>query len=960
MASSEPDFISAEINDVDVQVVLDPDPVPEPVVDPADSDWSSYTNKQKQRASDFHPAQVSLRSMPQETVEEPDEWVDAAQLGVSVWNDVPVVNNGPDSAPVPQQPLGEEIVESIKKPLYENPVGRAVIGGVGDAINGLIDTTDEIGQTITGESYIPFNLPTVPEGDAVAEGLARDITQFMTGFASAGGMALKGMTKLTAAGAAGDVTFDPTEGNFSTFLRELDIDNSVTQFLDSQVGEDASAEERLRGRLANVAEGGLMGASIDLIVGSLRWAKNNPEVTREALRKVLDKTTEFSTGGVIKEMPLERYVSGSHGAKGDEHYVSWDIENDPVFDEDGAESVGEDYALIEKIYVPEADRSSGVGRRILRESIHEIQQQHPDMPIKIAAYPFGDNTLDMEDLVNFYESEGFDVVNTDGHAVIMEHDGSMVSAPTTPKNMVITHNLSVDNLVNADKIGGLPMPSLAVTKNTNPLDGFGDITLVAKPEAFDPKKAKNKFFNADIYSPRYPTGSVVHEVDDAAISEANKNLSESAKHIVRSKKTSDRKVNRGVFHEHELHSDGINALTRFDRDSDVLLYEYLQSQGKPPRLKRLKKTTVPRLLQKYIPEETASKITSVHHLLRVLRDMPDHAHWIKDVRTLMQRELERAGEGDYLDDLAPFQRDRHVGAFHESMVKKIWDFMLEREFGAFVDTQDLGRKLTNAIPGNEGNPEFIKWVQDTYGNLIKKEQLFTGFTDAGNRKYVDHTIGNVLKMMKKESVRGGEKGGGIGRLRAQGAKEFKSLASMKADRGKLVGEDAKGLQTKLTQQQEQGIWELADRVNNSIEKYSGDVFGDLLDDYTARGWGYVDREYGVLPDDVKQDVESLLATFRDLDADYFEGKISGAVNLSDFSGAVMPAGKGYDKAEKILRKHGITDIKRFDNYPDFEEDMSYKDQVKAEKVEAMNELKHLFFSTAGAGVLADRMSEDKQ
>ena len=850
MESSEQDFISAESNDVDVQVVLDPDPAPEPVVDPLDSDWSSYTNKQKQRTNDFHPAQVSLRSMPQETVEEPDEWVDAAQLGVSVWNDVPVVSNTPDSAPVPQQPLGEQIVESIKKPLYENPVGRAVIGGVGDAINGLIDTADEIGQTITGESYIPFNLPTVPEGDAVAEGLARDITQFMTGFASAGGMALKGLTKLTAAGAAGDVTFDPTEGNFSTFLRELDIDNSVTQFLDSQVGEDAGAEERLRGRLANVAEGGLMGASIDLVVESLRWAKNNPEVTREALRKVLDKTTEIGTGGVIKEMPLEQYAV------------------------EGGTSV--------------------------------------------------------------------------------------------PKNMVITHNLSVDALVNADKIGGLPMPSLAVTKNTNPLDGFGDITLVAKPETFDPKKAKNRFFNADIYSPRYPTGSVVHEVDDAAISEANKNLSESANHIVRSKKTSDRQVNREVFHEYELHSDGINALTRFDRDSDVLLYEYLQSQGKAPRLKRLKKTTVPRLLQKYIPEETASKIRSVHHLFRVLRDMPDHAHWIKDVRTLMQRELERAGEGNYLDDLAPFQRDRHVGAFHEAMVKKIWDSMLEREFGAFIDTQDLGRKLTNAIPDTEGNPEFIKWVQDTYGNLIKKEQLFTGFTDAGNRKYVDHTIGNVLKMMKKESVRGGEKGGGIGRLRAQGAKEFKSLASMKADRGKLVGDDAKGLQTKLTQAQEQGIWELADRVNNSIERYSGDVFGDLLDDYTARGWGYVDREYGVLPDDVKQDVESLLATFRDLDADYFEGKISGAVDLSDFSGAVMPAGKQHDKAEKILRKHGITDIKRFENYPENAPLDSplihgmYKDGVKAAKVEAMNELKHLFFSTAGAGVLADRMSEDKQ
>jgi len=306
MESNEQKPISADQPDWDVQVSFDgPDPVSEPVIDPSDSDWSSYTNKQQQRTDDFHPAMTALRNLPPEPVEEPDEWVDAAQLGVSVWNDVPVVSNAPDSAPVPQQPLSEQIVESIKKPLYESPVGRSVVGGFGDAVNGLIDTANEIGQYFTGESYIPFNLPTVPEGDAVAEGLARDITQFMTGFASAGGMAMKGIAKMTAAGAAGDVTFDPTEGNFSTFLRELDIDNSVTQFLDSTNYDD---EDNLRARLANVAEGALMGASIDLIVESLRWAKNNPEVTREALLKVLNKTTEIGTGGVVKEMPLARYA----------------------------------------------------------------------------------------------------------------------------------------------------------------------------------------------------------------------------------------------------------------------------------------------------------------------------------------------------------------------------------------------------------------------------------------------------------------------------------------------------------------------------------------------------------------------------------------------------------------------------------------------------------------------------
>ena len=462
---------------------------------------------------------TALRNLPAEPIEEPDEWIDAAASGVSVWNDVPVVSNTPDSAPVPQQPLGEQIVESIQKPLYENPVSRAVIGGVGDAINGLIDTADEIGQTITGESYIPFNLPTVPEGDAVAEGLARDITQFMTGFASAGGMALKGLTKLTAAGAAGDVTFDPTEGNFSTFLRELDIDNSVTQFLDSQVGEDASAEERLRGRLANVAEGGLMGASIDLVVESLRWAKNNPEVTREALRKVLDKTTEFGTGGVIKEMPLERSI----------------VEGTPV-----------------------------------------------------------------------------------------------------PKNMVITHNLSVDALVNADKIGGLPMPSLAVTKNTNPLDGFGDITLVAKPETFDPKNAKNRFFNADIYSPRYPKGDLKYSFDKAGIEQANDELSENTMKIHNTRPYGglpDMPFFPGDVETHGMDLPIFNGM--------ALQYEYLHRKGMAPELKDAKESWMPKRFQKYIPELTSKNQYDGgwDFIDKLMRNSPkEYTKFIRDVRAAKKAE----------------------------------------------------------------------------------------------------------------------------------------------------------------------------------------------------------------------------------------------------------------------------------------------------------------------------------
>ena len=101
-------------------------------------------------------------------------------------------------------------------------------------------------------------------------------------------------------------------------------------------------------------------------------------------------------------------------------YVSWSLNEDPVFDSEGEEIGAEEYVLIEKLFVPPHQRRQGVARKLLREAIAEARQRYPDMPIKIAALPFGDDRIEMADLVAFYESEGFSVTNTDGHAVIME------------------------------------------------------------------------------------------------------------------------------------------------------------------------------------------------------------------------------------------------------------------------------------------------------------------------------------------------------------------------------------------------------------------------------------------------------------------------------------------------------------------------------------------------------------
>jgi GNAT superfamily N-acetyltransferase len=111
-----------------------------------------------------------------------------------------------------------------------------------------------------------------------------------------------------------------------------------------------------------------------------------------------------------------RTVSMESGER--EPYISWGKESDIDFDEDGIEIPSDPYVLINHLYVPPDMRGAGVGRRLLQDALSEIATEHPGLPIKLSAYPM-DKQTDLESLVRFYESEGFDVTDTSGHGVGM-------------------------------------------------------------------------------------------------------------------------------------------------------------------------------------------------------------------------------------------------------------------------------------------------------------------------------------------------------------------------------------------------------------------------------------------------------------------------------------------------------------------------------------------------------------
>ena len=65
-------------------------------------------------------------------------------------------------------------------------------------------------------------------------------------------------------------------------------------------------------------------------------------------------------------------------------------------------------------------------------------------------------------------------------------DGSNPRYSLNQPSLLVQHNLSLQSLVHADKMGGLAVPSLAVTHKDSPLLEFGEITLIGDANMVDP------------------------------------------------------------------------------------------------------------------------------------------------------------------------------------------------------------------------------------------------------------------------------------------------------------------------------------------------------------------------------------------------------------------------------------------------------------------------------------------
>jgi hypothetical protein len=148
-----------------------------------------------------------------------------------------------------------------------------------------------------------------------------------------------------------------------------------------------------------------------------------------------------------------------------------------------------------------------------------------------------------------------------------------------PENsLAITHNLSLVNLMHADKMGGIAVPSVAVTNSNHTMGNFGEITLVGDKDQLGPEaSSKNRYFNADIYSPRYP--NVTSFPDRKKIDSLEKSFSERVKAL-----------------QKQLGYNGVidvdDGVVKGLGHNLAVQYHYLENKGKAPALTYVKSNEI--------------------------------------------------------------------------------------------------------------------------------------------------------------------------------------------------------------------------------------------------------------------------------------------------------------------------------------------------------------------------------
>lgn len=439
--------------------------------------------------------------------------------------------------------------------------------------------------------------------------------------------------------------------------------------------------------------------------------------------------------------------------------------------------------------------------------------------------------------------------------------------------LVLTHELAEYKLEKIDELGGMPMPSLAISKPGISSD-FGDIILVGSADLARKVIDRGYVYDRDIWSPMVPK-------PEYALTDRNRKM------INRWLASTGAHVTLDNYYRHQ-YSDPEDISSLLSASEDIKK-AYLKSKG-------IEIETPYKYRGEGIDESLKSK--AVEYVSKHPVDYDNYGEYVKAVAEYIRPEVEKLIDSESKPIRKKILRNFYLD--EKTKLDKLIEYA-ESPDEKIVDTAALSKIIEGKAPKQDVN----EWV---YKNIAP--YYSEPFVTVGRKKY-PYNIENVFRSMIHDSTVASAQNGSFtfndGLARSYAARKLTSRAVI-ADNEYLLSQEESEELDKL---HEAFRTEAAKRYAypNSFEAFND--ANRALGKYLASGHrtdAQLKKIFGSYDFSVDQTfismVNNLAESIDNMGRKYFEVKPAEIMQISDFSAALIPQGIS-EKAKDILAKSGV-------------------------------------------------------
>ena len=469
------------------------------------------------------------------------------------------------------------------------------------------------------------------------------------------------------------------------------------------------------------------------------------------------------------------------------------------------------------------------------------------------------------------------------------------------KNLIALHNIDESNLLKTLKLGGFPMPSIAVTKDNIGHTNFGPISVMFSKDTIDPANRKNKVYSADAWTPTFP--QISYKMNEEKASE----IYGRARAVGDVPLFNPSRLAESNLEDAMDRGDSETALINKYKDDYGLKQFYLAETGGAPV--SYIKTTIRKEISKqerkagqwYLDNEKS--LCDSYSQLEPIKRVPWCRENNRELRDAYERYLVSEGlEANAAAETANVAKvaDLSKPLRNANKIEDGTDVVEIVENDIFATAEAIDKKI------NQENYE--KWLLELFSGIEEGSGVWNGedpYTYSGDSKSFEDihypvTVDNIVRAMlgqadyerNADSIFAGTK-----TVRAVTAKSFESIEDIKNESGKLKETD--------TEEYEEIKEELDNRLSNVMGEIVGatkksdnqfidmDVLGQTIAEactnptpenfksvLSGYEWKITDKQASELGD-IANDV-------MDMPVNMFEAKPQRVVDFDEIEAVVLP------------------------------------------------------------------------